>query len=170
MPVRKVAFGGLLAAAAFVLLMIGAVSPTAKLAIAAVAGVLFMPVVMHSGRGAALLAFAATALLALLLLPNKSCGLYFAALLGWYPIAKNLFESSKNRVVEWTAKLLAANAALAVAVLFFQALALPEGFLDRVTGWLIVVAVLAYNAVFVVYDFGLNRLAGLLAGLLPKGR
>ena len=112
-------------------------------------------------RGYAYMIFAATSFLSLLLIPAKFAPLTYAAFVGWYPIAKYYIDHLP-RLFSWVLKLVIFNAVLAcalvVSAVFFG---LPsEGTV------IYIVAVLAGNLSFVLYDILLNRLLILYAARL----
>lgn len=87
------------------ILYIGSVIPTAQLTILAVAGFLSaVAVMMYSPLWAAAV-YATTAVLALLLLPEKNFSIYYAAFFGYYPILKSFLEKIRNPKFSWLAKL-----------------------------------------------------------------
>ena len=81
---RRAALCGLLAALALVLLSLGSVIPLATFAAPLLAMVCLLPVLLEYGAGTALLLYAGTALLALMLCADKELALFYA-FLGWYP-------------------------------------------------------------------------------------
>ena len=86
-------------------LYIGSVLPTAQVTILAVAGFLSaVAVMMYSPLWAAAV-YAVTAALALLVLPEKSCAVYYAAFFGYYPILKSFLEKIRSRHLSWLAKI-----------------------------------------------------------------
>lgn len=157
-----IAFCGVLAALALVILLITAV-PVTEISLAALAGIVGAPVVIEAGRRAGLLHYAAVSLLALFLVPSvEGKGLYIA-FFGYYSVLKAALEGSRlPRPAEWGVKLAVFNAAMVggywVMLSFFQldsdaftigGVSLPWVFL------------LAGNLVFLLYDWCLTRLIAL---------
>lgn len=155
--VKKLTRASLCACAAVVILYMAAVLPTGRLALTAVAGLAIMLAVVNCGAWYALGAFAVSAVLGVLISPLKSCAAAFSLFLGWYPIVKSFAERIRQRLLEWLVKLLAFNAALAVAMRFFRLL-LAEGLGDFGSGWPVAAVWLCANVVFVIYDFGLTQI------------
>lgn len=81
---RRVALCGLLAALAVVLLSLGSLIPLATFACPLLAMVCLLPALWEYGAGTALLLYAGTACLALLLCADKELALFYC-FLGWYP-------------------------------------------------------------------------------------
>lgn len=153
---RAVALCGILAALALVFLFGACVVPTGQLGLTAVAGLFPMAAVISVGVRAGFLCWAAAGLLGLLLVPDKGCAVLFLLFLGLYPVVKSLIERLRNLPAEWVLKLLFFNAMLAVSVLTvggFLFSSLPSVFRNLFFLWP------AANAVFVVYDIGLSKLA-----------
>lgn len=151
---RRVAFSALLAALSLVILYLSAVFPAGRLALVAVAGLLPAAAVIRFGIPSGAACFAASALLALLLLPDKGNALLYLLFFGYYPLVKSAAERMRRRVWEWAVKLLVFNGAFALLYFGFSALfvrTLPGGWVPGLL-WL------AGNAVFVLYDIGFSGL------------
>ena len=81
----RVAFCGILAALMTVIMLAGPLIPTMTYVAPAAAGVFLIPVVWEFGGKAGGLLYAAVALLAFFLAPDKEAALCFVLLFGWYP-------------------------------------------------------------------------------------
>lgn len=147
----------MLVALGVVFLWLSSVMPTASLALAAFAGVLPTAVVLMSGIPAGFMVYAATALLALLVVPDKGTVLAYALLFGHYPVVKSIAERMRSRVVEWAIKLGVFNTVFAVCI--FAAAELVFAF--PIVGWMKLAAFLAGNVVFLIYDYGFSGLISL---------
>lgn len=158
----RIAFNALMAGVCLLLLFLGGLLPTLRLALAALAGLPVAFSVVRFGRAAGAVVFAATALMALFLLPNKGTAIAFALAFGHYPILKSLLETKTRGLLEWALKLLLCNLVFAAVLLFFRAFFLAE---VTLTPPLMAGGFLAGNIVFVLYDLGLSRL---LFTLLPR--
>ena len=135
-----------------VLLYFASLLPSAKLVTTAIAGFLTAAALMMYGYGWSVGVYAATSLLALLILPSKDCAIYYAAFFGYYPIVKSLFERCKARYLCWIFKGLLYSAAFIawwflVSVLMVQR---PQ------IGWYYLWPLGA--AVFIAYDICLSKL------------
>lgn len=155
--IRALTRSAVLSALAAALLYLGAVLPSGRIALTAVAGLSALSVMLDFGGKWALGVYAVSALLGLLLAPAKSCAILYAVFLGFYPALKVLIERVRLRAAQWGIKLAVFNAVvlalyfLARAVLTDAISALPE----RLPVWLLW---LGLNAVFFVYDLGLTGL------------
>lgn len=124
---RRMALCGALAALAVVLLSLGSVIPLATFAAPMLAMVCLLPALLEYGAGTALLLYAGTAPLALLLCADKELALFYA-FLGWYPalrprlarLPRPLRAAAKTGLF---ALALAAMYALALYVLRLEAVA-----------------------------------------------
>ncbi len=167
----RVAFGGVTAALALVLLIGAGLLPTASYALAATAGILLMPLVVEFGAGWAFGVFAGVGLLGLLLVPDKEAALLYLCFAGWYPIVKAYLERIKSRVLEWVVKLAVFNVTIVgfyqLTVWLLAGAAEFEGsFLMKYGIWLLW---LLADVTFVVYDVALSKLITLYSlRLRPK--
>ncbi len=144
----------MLAALGVVLLYLGSMIEVVDISMAVLASLACVLAVIEYGKGAPWLVFAVTAVLSLILLPNKFPAVMYAFFFGYYPILKERFEKHE-RVRCWVFKELVFNAAL---VLIFIAmkflLMLPEG----LPMMLYLTALVLCEAVFILYDIALTRL------------
>lgn len=160
---KTVAIGGMMSAAALMLLLAASVAPGGRLVITALAGVVGAVTVARGGMLAGTLSWIAVSVLALLLLPNKGCAVLYAAFFGPYTLIKNVLERKCSRPMEWVLKYLFC---LGVAAALFRLSAdvlslLPPALAAHLWLYLPVVAVafLAYDIIFskVIYQI-LHRL------------
>lgn len=153
---QSLALSGILAAAGFVILLLGCSLPNGKLAVGAIASLCVAIDLMAAGYAGGLGCYAATALLALLLLPAKEVSVFYAALFGPYAIIKLWCEQRKNRVAEWGMKVAASGILLAICSVLMKYF-LGWGAEDYP-------ALLLYLWIpgVVIYDLALSRLLGVL--------
>lgn len=159
MKSRKVAFGGIIAALSLVLMLLTGVLPVGTYALPAVAGILLTAVVIEFGFPWAVGVYAGVSVLSFLLVSDKEAALYYALLLGIYPILKSLFERIKIKWLSFIVKLIYFNAvAVAAFYISIYLLSVPiESF--SLFGVNMPVLFLALgNAVFAVYDICVTRL------------
>lgn len=171
---KKLSFSALIAAMSVLCLAGGALLPRISLSLAALAGLFPAAAVIVCGYGWAAGASVAAAALALLLLPDKTAGIWFACFFGHYPIWKALIERMQTQLGKplygWVLKLL--GFALCVGVLYvlfsgFFAAAIPYDFTASPTGPILVAAALL--AAFVAYDIAFSILIGWFRiKVLPK--
>ncbi|MDD3165071.1 MAG: hypothetical protein PHS97_04360 [Oscillospiraceae bacterium] len=149
----KLALCAMLTALGTVLLFAGAVTPTGKLALLAVALLAPAAAVLQCGARWALGCYAATAIVALLLLPVKSMAILYL-LAGYYGVLKACIERIGKLKLEWLLKLVWLNLLLGVCYLglsglLLNAVTLPGGV------W---IAAVALNGAFVLYDLAYSKL------------
>lgn len=174
----KTALGGMAVALSVVLLI-----PTALdlfvYALPALAGFLTLFCVIELGKSWAFGVYFAASLLSLLLVPNKEAAVMYAAFFGYYAIVKALLENSRlPRVAEYLLKFLIFNAAVVASYfvlirLFGMPLHEVLGVEDGVwwSKYAVPVMLAMGNAVFLVFDFALTRMATVYLKLLqPKLR
>lgn len=173
-PTKKLTFSALIAALCVLCLAGSALLPRITLSLAALAGLFPAAAVIVCGYGWAAGASAAAALLALLLLPDKTAGVWFACFFGHYPIWKALIErlqtERKQPWLGWLLKLLGFAGCMCLlyfAFVSFFAAALPAGMFDSGYGRIVLLIVLPIA--FVVYDVAFSILIGWFRiNVLPK--
>ena len=163
--VRQMTLAAVMAALQTVLLYLGSVVPSGRLALAALAGVLGAGIVMECGYPHALSAWVVVSFLGLLLLPQKGTAIVFAAFFGWYPMVKSLAERLKSRIAEWAVKLLAFNAALALCWVLLRWGFLADISLPNVWAGLLI---LGAEVIFVLFDFAYTGLIAMYERRLRK--
>jgi len=114
---KKIAIAAILAAFGVVILYLGALIEVIDLSVALLASFLILFCMVELGRSVSLSVYFVTALLSFLLLPNKSPALLYAAVFGYMPITKFLFEKAP-RWISWIGKLLLFNAAMVLTGYF----------------------------------------------------
>jgi hypothetical protein len=156
----RVALGGVFSALCLVLMFMTGLVPFATYALPALSGAMLIAVVVENGRKTAILVYISVAALSFFVVPDREAALMFAALFGYYPIAKEGLERIKSRVLEYAAKLALFNVAVVGGyILAMYALGLGDllsGMDDfgRYTGLILLAA---GNAVFIMYDYALTR-------------
>lgn len=151
----RVALGGVLAALSLLLLYLGAMMPSGRIGMVAVAGLVPAAAVVSGGLASGFLCYGAAGILALLLLPDKGCALLYAIFFGLYPMIKSLVERLRKIPLEILLKLVFFNLVLAILLVGFSTLLFPmlPEFLN--SAWLIFPV---GNVVFLVYDYGFSKL------------
>lgn len=148
--------------------------PRLTLSMAGLAGLFPAVTVMTCGYGWAAGGSAVTVLLALLLLPDKTAGIWFACFFGHYPIWKGLIEAFQLRRAKpflgWGMKLLGFwSCALLLYFLFgnFFAAAVSLDFSGHPAGIWLLMGIL--SGAFIVYDIAFSVLIGYFrTKLLPR--
>jgi hypothetical protein len=165
---RYMATCAVLCAVAVVMLGLGAVIEVLDLTAAAAAALVLLPVLLCYGTKYALLSYAVTAVLGVLLMPQSLAAWMFAGLTGFYPVIKQRLDRLP-RLVGWLIKLLLLTAVLLLylAVFYFILLGGEGSFLDAfLTGFgeedgtpLMAWAVIALSVfTFVLFDLLIDRL------------
>lgn len=169
---RRMALCGLMAALSVVLLMLGGMIPLATFACPMLAMVCLLPVLEEYGPRTALILYAATSVLALLLVGDKELALFYA-FLGYYPAIKPRLDRMRSPVLRTAAKcgiFTGALTAMYLLVLFlFRLEAVVEEFAGYSAGMLILLLVLA-NLTCLVLDLALTRLMLVYQKLFKKGK
>ena len=155
---RDLALCGVLCALAVAIMAMGTILPAATYCCPVLASMTLVPVLILCGERLSWAMFAASAILSLLLAPDKEAAAIFLAL-GYYPIVKpRLDKKPKPRRIVW--KLLLFNAAIIAvygALLFvFRLDALREEFFSM-GGLLALALILGGNVIFWLDDRLLER-------------
>lgn len=163
MRTKRVAVCGMMVALGVIILYMGSLIEVLDISMAAIASLLCIIAVIEYGRVYAWMVFGATALVAMLLLPEKFTPSLYALLIGYYPILKelierigkkSLFPKKSYAVLRWAIKMLFFNCAfLAFALVAIYLLALPES-----AKWMKITMFVLANITFVIYDVALTRL------------
>ncbi len=111
---RTIARGGMTVLLTVVTLYLVNIIPTIKIFLFSLSTAFLSVVVIEDGKRAAFLTFLATALLGLIILPNKLLMLPYILYFGYYGILKSIFERGPDILREWLFKLLSFNLALFV--------------------------------------------------------
>lgn len=112
---REIAFCGVLAALAAVILLLGGVIPAATYCCPILAMIVLLPVLEEFGVGMAWTAYAAVSILALLLVPDKETAAVYV-FFGGYPMIQPLLNRIRLRGLRLAAKLAYCN--LTVFILY----------------------------------------------------
>ena len=164
----EIALCGMMTALAVVILCLGGLIPAATFCCPVLASLVLL-LMQRWGRRDAVLVWAASAILGLLLGPDKEAAALYAAL-GYYP-AIRAGLGRKRPALRWALKLLLFNGAtiaLYALLIFVMGLdALVEEYQATSTALLIATLALG-NVVFVVYDMLLRRLERVLAARRRK--
>ncbi len=153
---QKLTRAGILTAMAAALLYAGAWVPRGGIALAALACLVGAVVLIECGTRWAVGHFAVTALLGLLLSPDKTPALWYALVLGPWPVLKHLIEALPSAAARWALKLAAFCACMAALYFLFSA-----AFTDAMPQAPVYLLLPALAAVFVVFDIAFTRLIGL---------
>lgn len=151
----RVALSGVIGAFALSMMLLGSVIPCATFCAPAISGLLLVPVALECGLKTAWLLFAAVAILALILVPEKEMALAFVFILGHYPLVKVWLDRLRFALVRGAAKLGVFNLSILVMyTLVLTVFPMPELAAEyREMGQAMVeVLLVTANIAFVAYD------------------
>lgn len=149
----------MMCALAVLIMLIGSFIQILDLTAAAAAGLTVVFAMIELGKKYALLVYAVSSLLALVLLPYKSPAVIFVLFAGIYPVLKEILHRIKNKTLAYTAKLLVFNLFFTGIIYIGRNLfGLTDDFYGFNTDILGIAIYLFGNAVFIVYDIALDRL------------
>lgn len=163
----SLALGALLGALGLILLYGSSLVPSGQWALAALAGIVNALAVITLGLKGGFTVYVCVGILGLVLVPSKWNVLLYLLFFGLYPMVKSLLERLKNKTWSWAGKFLFFDLVLCLLVFGFGTLFLPWlPELLRERTWAVL---LAGNVVFLVYDLGFSRLAGIFMARLGEG-
>ena len=150
---RMIAAGAMMSALCVVIMLLGAVVDLGTYAAALLAGVALMPYGQKYGRKYQLMAFAVSAALSFMLVPNIEQNLMFLGFYGWYPI---LWPSLQKlpKSFGYLAKFVVFNVFFISIELLVMLVLVPE----VMGSTLFIVFILTANVTFFAYDYMLPGL------------
>ena len=142
----------MMAAVGVVILYLGSFVEVLDMSVAVAASLIAAVIVIEYGAASAWSVYGVSAILSLLLLPQKFPAVMYAFFFGYYPIVKQKIERMRSRLFQWVLKSLIFVAATAAMVLFVSLFTpdAPVGIL------MILFALLAFGTLF-IYDVALTR-------------
>ena len=166
---RDMALCGMLCALAVAIMAMGTLIPAATYCCPLLASMTILPVLILCGEKTSWVFFAASAILSLLLAPDKEAAAIFLAV-GYYPIVKPKFER-KPRGACWVGKFLLFNisilAAYALLLFVFKLDALLEEF-SAMSAILLAGLLLGGNFIFWLDDRLLGKITPRIAALCAR--
>lgn len=149
----RIAVTAILTALAIAVLTVASISPVGRLGLVAAAGAMPAAATVSAGLGAGGLCYAGSALLALLLLPDKGIALLYLFFFGLYPLVKCMVERLRKLPVEIFLKLI-----FFTAVLTFFRFGLKSVFFSALPaeGLGLWILYLLGSIIFLLYDFGFS--------------
>lgn len=151
---KRIVICGVLVALSVIILYLGSAIEVLDLTMSAIVSLLVVVIVIEMGYKYAWLAYIATSILSIILLPQKSPAVFYACFMGYYPIIKSYVERLKLAVARWGIKILTGNAAIAFMLLVLRLL-VPSEFEG---GWLLVGTYVLSFVTFILYDVALTKL------------
>ena len=151
---KRIVVSGVLAALSVIILYLGCAIEVLDLTMSAIVSLLVVIIVIEMGYKYAWMTYLATAILSIVLLPQKSPAIFYACFMGFYPIIKSYIERIGSALVRWTIKLVTGNSALGLMFLFLS-LFVPDEFEG---GWMLVLTYVLGIVAFITYDIALSKL------------
>lgn len=168
---RKLSFASVLTALTIVCLYGSTILPTGKIALLALTSLCVLVTQAECGTRYALIQYAASALIGLLLVPTKFQSILFIAFIGYYPIVKSHIERLDKLWLEWIVKIFYFNAMLICLyfiVKYFLLRYVSFGpIFDYVLSHLVIVVAIL-ELVFVFYDYLLSLMASYYNNVIKK--
>ncbi len=155
---KKLTVCAMLSALGVVLLYIGSLIEVVDISMAVIASMLCIIAVIeyNDSSKAAWMIFGVTAVLSLLLLPNKTPAAFYTLFFGFYPILKEKLERLK-KVLSWVLKEIVFNVCLVLMALVSIFL-FTVGENDLINPITVAIMAVLLEAVFILYDIALTRL------------
>ena len=164
---KKVALCAVISALSVVIMLVS-YFPYFTYAVPAVAGLFMMIPLIEIGTKYAFLCYISSGIISLIIAEPESALLY-VCLLGFYPVLKAVIEKIKKPVLEWALKIAVFNAAVILVYLglsFVFKISVDDfGALGKYGAYIFL---LMGNAVFIVYDFAISRMAVVYISRLHK--
>jgi hypothetical protein len=162
---KRLALTAVFTAFSTVFLYLSSVFPTGQLGFMGIASLFGIAAVIEYGIPGGLFVFVGTAILSLLIVPNKMLVALYAVFFGYYPILKALAEKTKSRVAEWALKIIVFNIALSIVIFVFKMSVFDLSTIND--SYMILYAV--GNVVFILFDIGVSRvIAAYISNIQPK--
>ena len=151
---KRIVVTGVLVALSVIILYLGCAIEVLDLTMSAIVSLLVVVIVIEMGYKYAWFAYLATAVLSLVLLPQKTPAIFYTCFMGFYPIMKSHIERINSAILRWVIKLIAGNVAL-VAMFALISIFVPDEF----EGGLILIGTYILGlAAFIMYDIALTKL------------
>ena len=139
-----------------VLLYLGSLIEILDISMAVTASLTCIIAVIEYGKSAPWAIYGVTSVLSIILLPNKTPAVLYAAFFGFYPILKEKFEKL-SKPVSWILKEVVFNICLVIMTVAVYFISTSGGdILSKSLPLLAATAILA-EVVFVLYDIALTR-------------
>lgn len=145
---KKIALNGILGALAVICLFLATVMPTNRLSFYALSSFFIAVSIIESGIRAGWIFYAATSLLALIIVPDKLGIVPYVIFFGLYGLVKYYIEKLDKIIAEYILKFVYFNICLVTALMTISRLFGYELSL-KLPWWLLI---LALEAIFIIYD------------------
>lgn len=150
----KMAFCGLMVALSVVLMLTSGLIPVMTYCAPMLSGILLLPILAEYGKKTAWTAFAATAIIALILGTDKEAAFFFI-FFGYYPILKWEIDRIRKKPLRLGAKLLVFNASFLLMYAFLGFILRMDAVIAEFSGmgsFALLAFALMFNACMSLYD------------------
>lgn len=150
----KMAFAGMLTAVAVVIMSLGSLIPVNTYVCPVLCILIIRLVIDRCGRKMAWCGYLATAILSLLLAPDREAALVYLCM-GYYPLIRHWFQRIPVKALAMVAKVLYFSAAGALSYGILMLLMGVEAVLGELQGgggWLLAVTVVMWDVLFLLVD------------------
>ncbi len=160
----QIALCAIMAGLSITLMLSTAVIPFMSYAIPALCGTLMLVIVIECSKKWALLVYACVSILSLIVIPDKSAGLSYILVFGYYPILKCILEKNFPAWLSYLLKLLTFNVVLLGSfyiTLYFFGIDTDgiEWVVPYLTKWFIAPIIVVFASIFLLmYDTVLSKL------------
>ncbi len=156
---KKLVLSSIVTALSTFIMIIAGFIPIGTYAIPVIASLLYVILVKEAGISWAVMSYAATSLLSLIVCLDKEAAVCFILFFGYYPILKMIIEKIKLKIVSIIIKLIVFNASMTGIFFIAKYLLMIPDDAYTVFGLYIPWLMLALgNIVFIIYDYALSGL------------
>ncbi len=158
---KKAALCGLLGALMIIVMLLGSIVPIASLLCPAIAGLFLIPAIRECGMHNGISLYGATAILSLILLPDKEVALLFTMLLGPLPLLQPLLNRISPYPLRLLAKLLVCNLLLVLCYTLLLLVLAPAGLAAELGAYsrgMLSLLLVLFNVMFIVYDICIAKI------------
>jgi len=151
---RTLTLSALFSAFTVIILYIASVWPSGQIGLVAAASLFVAAAVIESGLVPGVYVFAASSIIAMLMIPNRAAPILYIAFFGFYPVLKSLIERLRGTILQWVLKLLVFNISLTVLWFLLRELFFSlEGFSPH-----IILVYLGGSVIFAMFDYGFTKM------------
>lgn len=156
----QIAIGGVFSALSLLLMFLTGLIPFATYALPAIAGAMLIAVLHENGRSTAFLVYVSVSVLSMFIVPDREAAVMFVLLFGYYPIARELIEKLKIKLVRWVVKLALFNIAIISSFLVMIFIFGMKEVLSDMSDWgkySALAFLLVGNIIFIAYDIIIEK-------------
>ena len=154
---KRLTVCAMLAALGVILLYVGSLFELVDISMAVLASLLCVVAVIEYGGSWPWMIYGVTAILSIVLLPNKTPAVFYALFFGFYPILKEKLEKLP-KVISWVLKELVFNFALAAMAIASLLLFFSQNNTLLTQPIILLALFVLAELVFVLYDIAMTRL------------